>query len=108
MPICSYYQDYELDNAKTVLDKDLNELLQELRAIDDNWFVTERKHYTHRWFRKPTESTHYELLHRLGRGPECQIINFASEGSSINTSPGKSSIMNFIFGYLAGFKQTKD
>lgn len=74
----SYYNDSELEKAKTVTDKELNELLQEVRAKDDRYYLQEKKYTIKKWFRKPVEKTYYTLLFNT-YSCECQIINFCQD-----------------------------
>ena len=53
----SYYDSNELERAKTVKDKELNELLQDVRAKDDRYYLQERTWMIKRgWFIKPNMS----------------------------------------------------
>ena len=100
----SYYNDNELEKAKTVTDKELNELLQEVRAKDDNYYLQERKITTKKWFKKPVEKTYYTLLFRI-YSCECQIINFCQDHEySINGTVTKSYIYTLFCGFLNGYK----
>lgn len=100
----SYYNDSELEKAKTVTDKELNELLQEVRAKDDNFYLQERNHIINKWFRKPVEKTYYTLLYRT-YSFECQIVNFCQDHEcSINGTVSKSYIYTLFCGFLNGYK----
>lgn len=102
--MCSYYDERELEKAKTVSDKELNELLQEVRNRDDRYYLQEEKHTIKKWFKDPVEIVRYTLLLNLG-GSECQIINFCQDHEwSINGSVSKSYIHTLFCGYLNGYK----
>lgn len=104
----SYYYENELEAAKQVSDKDLNELLQEVREISPNLYLQEHKRTIKKWFKKPQEQTSYTLLNHVG-GLECQIINFAQEHDwSINGTVAKSYIYTYFYGFLGGYKRIND
>lgn len=101
--ITAYYTDNELEKAKSVSDKELNELLQEVRQIDSRFYLVEQKFVSKRWFRKPIEKIGYTLLADLGG--ECQVINFCQDHDwSINGTVSKSYIYTFFLGYINGVK----
>jgi len=104
--MCSYYNSNELERAKTVKDKELNELLQDVRAKDDRYYLQERTWMVKRgWFKKPVKKTGYSLLFNVG-GIECQIINFYQDHQwSINGTVSKSYIHTLFCGWLNGFKE---
>jgi len=105
--MCSYYDEHTLERAKSVEDKELNELLQEVRKIDESYYLQENKKVVKRGiFKKPIEKTSYTVLKKL-RGDECQIINFCQDTEwSINSSVSKSYIHTLFCGFLNGSKST--
>lgn len=107
--ITSYYNKSELEAAKKVSDKELNELLQELRGIDDRYYLIEKNiTVKNGWFKKPSEIFCYTLLFRIS-GMECQIINFCQDHEwSINTTVSKSYIHTLFCGYINGFNRCKE
>jgi len=101
----SYYNENELEAAKKVSDKELNELLQEVREVDSRYYLQERNVTTKKWLRKPITRTLYTLLYNVG-GMECQIINFCQDHEwSINGTVTKSYIHTLLCGFLNGFKR---
>lgn len=104
--IVSYYNKNELEAVKKVSDKELNELLQEIRQKDDRYYLIEKKiSISNGWFKKPTEKIGYTLLFNT-HSSECQIVNFYQEhGLSINNTVSKSYIYTFFLGWLNGYEQ---
>ena len=104
--MCSYYTSEELEKAKKVEDKELNELLQEVREKDDNYFLLERSFKVKQgWFKKSIERVGYTLLYSLG-SVECQVINFAQDHEwSINGTVSKAYIHTLFCGFLNGYIQ---
>ena len=107
--MCSYYNADELDMAKKVNDKELNELLQDVRAKDDRYYLQEKTFEVEQgWFKKPIQKTGYTLLLNIG-GMECQIINFCQDHEwSINGTVSKSYIHTLFCGWLNGFKRAEN
>jgi hypothetical protein len=103
--MCSYYDSNELEMAKKVKDKELNELLQDVRAKDDRYYLQERTWLEKRGlFKKSVEKTGYTLLLNIS-GTECQVINFCQDHEwSINPNVSKSYIHALFCGWLNGFK----
>lgn len=98
----SYYNDNELEQFKSVTNKELNELLQEIRLIDDRYYLQERSFITMKLFKKPVEHFYYTLLFQYN-GVECQVINFAQDSNcSINSGVSASYIFTYFFGLLTG------
>lgn len=104
--IVSYYTKNELEAAKTVSDKELNELLQEIRKKDDRYYLIEKK-YTIKngWVKSSIEERiGYTLLFNT-HACECQIVNFCQDhDQSINTTVSKSYIHVLFCGWLNGYK----
>lgn len=100
----SYFNDSELEKAKEVSDKELNELFQEVRQKDSKFYLLERKITTKKWFKKPIEKIYYILLYHT-YSCECQIINFCQDHEgSINGMVSKSYIYTMFCGFLNGYK----
>jgi hypothetical protein len=105
--ISTYISDWEIPNLSKVEDKELNELFQEVRAIDDR-FLIQTIEYDHRtWLDKLMSNWKktgvvYTLYNHTPR--DTQVINFPPlHGTwSINTSVHKAQIMAFFYGFLAG------
>lgn len=102
MPVTTYLSHQERESWKQVKDKELNELLQEMRQIDKGWLIETRLFVNKRFFKTETFER-YSLY--CDFGIEAQIINFppnTSEASSINTVVSRDMIMSYLLGYLAG------
>lgn len=109
----TYLSDSEVSRMTTVNDdKELNELLQEVRqAFGPVWFVEVRvsmaqakKHFwsRHRDLKPPVK--YYTVYFYNGGGIEYQIINLATENGhgSVFTAGTRSGVMNYFFGMLSG------
>jgi hypothetical protein len=111
MACCTYLRDDEFERFKSVSDKDLNELFQEVRnTIDDKLFLQEREFIIKKRFRKPTKVFRYTLYKQLRNDCEVQVINFAGGKSSINGLVDSSYIMTYFYGLINGrnIKNNKD
>lgn len=93
MGIHTYTTDYELKTWERVEDKDLDELLQEVRAIDNRYYIQTTKYFVTRWFKKHIE-VRYQLFHVTG-GYDAQYITVA------NT---KETIIAWLYGFINGSK----
>lgn len=102
----SYYNEQELEAAKSVSDKELNELLQEIRQKDGRYYLIERKFTIKKGlFKKPIEKFAYTLLFNT-YSCECQIVNFCQDHEwSINGTVSKSYIHTLFCGWLNGYKR---
>lgn len=104
MPITTYLSNAERESWNFVDDKDINEIFQDVRKIDNRWLIETRPFVVKKFFKTKTVvlySLYYDFVH------EAQIINFppeSSESCSINTIIGKSSIMSYLLGLLAGYE----
>ena len=107
MACCTYLGDYEFNKFKSVSDKELNELFQEVRNIDDKYFLEEREFEIKKRFKKPTKEVRYTLYKQLRNDCEVQVINFAGGKSSINGLVDKSYIMTLFYGIINGFNIKK-
>lgn len=112
--VTTYLRDSELEAFKTVPDKELNELLQEVNQKTGGKFLIEEHAYEQQtgflWFRK-TKLVKFYTLYGVLSLPEVQAINFCQEdkwpGWSINTSVTKSYIVTYLLGLLAGMAYNK-
>lgn len=105
--ISTFYTKDELYSYKSVTDPELNELFQEIRSLESNYYLKEMTFQSRKKFmrKKSPDITRYELLYDCGCG-ECQIINFNQDHEgSINTWVSKSYIMTLFLGWLNGYKR---
>lgn len=93
--------------SKTVTDKDLLVLLDELRKLSgDTWELEEREVTRKRLFRKATTEKVYSLYAMAG--PEWQCINFVGNTEySINMSVSKGQMGSLMVGYRMGHYDAK-
>jgi hypothetical protein len=106
--IGTYISEWEKPHFSQVDDKELNELLQAVRAKFNNQFYIQTIQYDRRtWWDKLTENykktgklyTLYFMLNDI----DAQVINFPqSHEWSINTMVDKSYIMTYFLGMLSG------
>ena len=109
MGVYSYYNEQELESYKSVKDKDLNELFQDVRnTISSKFYIQEREHEIKRPFKKTKQFTSYSLLYQVSHG-ECQIINFGNSdgGSGLNTNSSKGLLSSLLMGMLNGYEFRK-
>lgn len=107
MAITTWITDEEKKDFKEVDDSELNELFQEIRAIDKRFLIQTsiggipKKFLGIRYSWVPV--TLYTLY--IDNGHECQVFNFAPPSTfSFFTSVTKDVIMNFFYGYFAAQK----
>jgi hypothetical protein len=101
MPICTYLSNQEYDTFKSVTDKELNELFQEIRTIRPEFLLEEHNVATYKGFfkRNVIVNTFYTLYNDLGYG-EVQIMNFEN-----GTKVKSEIIYAYFYGILTGAKR---
>lgn len=98
--VCTWLSDGEFELYSSCYDKAVNEVLQEVRAINPVWFVDERTETIKRLFRRPITQQRFTLyeVFEYPKGnsskPEVRIQ------MSANT---KSNILNFLYGLNVGY-----
>jgi len=100
MPICTYLSNQEYEMFKSVTDKELNELFQEIRIKHPEFLLEEHNvaTYTGLFKKKVTIETYYTIYNDFNIG-EVQIINFE------NGTKVKSDIVYaYFYGILVGDK----
>jgi len=97
MPICTYLSNQEYEEFKTVTDKELNELFQEIRVLYPDLLLAEHRFPKKIGLlkRRTIINTYYTLYYDLGWG-EVQIINFTN-----GTSNKAEIIYAYFYGLLA-------
>ena len=97
MVLCKYFNTDEVEKYKNVSDPDLNELLQQVRAIDDGYYIAEEDYAENRWwYEKPKKRKIYTLFHHMKHN-EYQVLNLCKDGLDIDVN------VNVVGAYLLGF-----
>lgn len=106
--ITTFYSKHELENLISVSDIELNNLFQELRIIDNRYYLVECKVKIYNgFFLKDTEKILYMCL--LCNNYECQVINFCQDHEgSFNTYVTKSYIYTYFLGIINGYNKSKN
>lgn len=101
--------EWDRQNWHQVKDKEVNALLQELRGINSNIYMTERIVEFKKFLRKRITFSIYTMY--IDSSYDAQIINFCPEAgkSSINTSVSRQLMITYMLGMLHGYhKQQKE
>lgn len=105
MPITTYLTENERETWKSVHDKDLNDLFQEVRSKVSSRYLIEMHIHSKRknWFSKM--KTFYSYTLYIDLGGEAQIMNLPQDTlkSSIGTMYSKETIMTYFYGVMNGF-----
>lgn len=107
MPLCAYYNTYEVEHFKKVSDPELNELFQEVRNIDSGYYIIEHDYTENRgWFIKPRKYKIYTVLYHILNN-EYQVLNLNQSGLEIdsNISVVGAYLIGFLNGNRKSFKQ---
>lgn len=105
----TYIDGSELNKYCSVEDKDLNDLLQEVRKLTDNKIFLRKVTRTENpLFRKKVVHVYYELLSTISafspNTNEVMVINFCQDWEwSINSIVKKSYIVTYLLGMLSGY-----
>lgn len=106
----TYCYDHEVKNWENVPDdKDLNELLQDVRnTISKDWYLQVRTHQPRkRWWERQARPSFksYTLYWYTGGGIEYQVINLVTPGGGSVFHGGctREHVMNFLMGMLNGW-----
>lgn len=104
MAITTWIFESEVNRYKSVSDKELNDLFQEVRSLDDRYYLSEREIEVKRLFRKPKKDILYTMYVRLFE-EDFQVMNFCRDTKwSINTMVPASYIYAYFYGFLGGLK----
>lgn len=103
MGMYTYLSQSEREKWVSVEDKDINELLQEVRGTFGNeHLISSRQVVGKRFLRKPITKTLYSIY--VGKDVEVQVINFCQEHAwSINSDVTKSYVITYLLGMLTGY-----
>jgi len=103
MPVTTFLNELEKKSFTRVTDSELNELFQEVRAIENRFLLQERIIFRKRWFRKSIIETRYTLYFDY-LAPESnwdiQIIGL-SEGNIYGDLNNKELICAYFYGFLS-------
>ena len=105
--LCTYYDNYEVEKFKKVSDPELNELFQEVRNIDDGYYIIESDYTENKWwFVKAKKHKIYTMLYHIKHN-EYQVLNLSQNGLDIdiNTSIVGAYLIGFLNGNRKNFKQ---
>jgi len=96
MGVHTYTTEQKLKTWERVEDSQLDELLQEVRQIDSNYYIQTTKYFVRSWFKEKIE-VRYQLFHVTG-GYDAQYLTAA------NT---KETIIAWLFGFINGSNKAK-
>lgn len=100
----TYFNDFEIQAFTKVTDVLVNELFQEVRSLNEKYYLEEYVTVKKKLFKKPEEKKIYNLYYKVADG-HYQIVNFPpGEKSSININVDKNTILSYLMGYLNGAK----
>lgn len=100
--ITTYFSDEQLEEFCFVNDQELNKLLQEIRLIDDRYFLREEAITIKTFMKRPIETFLYTLIFKMSNDPYSKLINFRQEGvCSINTRVSAPLIQAYFHGFLS-------
>lgn len=103
MPLCTYYLDHEIEKYKNVSDSDLNELFQEVRSIDDSYYIAEGDRVENRWwFFKSKKHKIYTVFYHIKHN-EYQVLNLSKDGLALFKTLYIDVNANVVGAYLIGF-----
>jgi len=96
MGMYTWLDENEFEKYKTLSDKDLNELLQEVRQIMPDIYVQEKNIIIKRLIRSNKIITQYNVYHRsVGTEVRCLNLNFSSN----------SHLFNYLCGLINGYNR---
>lgn len=103
MSAWTYFTDNCRKQYSKVEDKELNDLLQEVRTLFDNkYYLSETCHVVRRLLRKPKIIYSY-ILYMSENGTDARLFNFPQDDYGINLASDKSHIMTYFYGLINGF-----
>ncbi len=98
--MCTWLSDSEFERYSQCEDKDVNEVLQQVRSVNPVWFVDQREYVTKSWFRKPlieVRFTLYEIYeYPTGNWSKPEVREQVSVYD-------KRSLLNFLYGLNVGY-----
>lgn len=101
--MCTWLTEQQFKLYSQCSDKEVNEVLQEVRKFEPIWFVDQRQYEVERWLRKPLIRTYF-TLYQIYQGPygnssypEVRVQ------SSIST---KNDLLNFLYGLNVGYNHS--
>jgi len=96
MPITTWLSNQELENYSTVQDKELNDLLHEVRELMPDVYICEYSVVKKPLFGRTIRTTTYEVFHKmLDNTGEVQIMNLPSSNAGY--------VANYLYGLINGY-----
>lgn len=92
----TWLSDSEFELYSKVDDKDINEVFQQVRAINPGWFIHERADYIERFLRKPVKQINYTVYQ----------LQYRSEVRLQMSCTTKRDVLNFLYGLNIGYNQS--
>lgn len=107
MAITTYLSEHEKTTFRTIADKDILELIEEVeQKTGVRYLIQEYSREKRQWFRKSQIKKVYTMYADMGH--EAQVLNFAQDHDwSINTCVTKSYVITFLLGILNGLRMAK-
>lgn len=109
MPVTTFLTELEKQTFVAVSDKELNELFQEIRVIDNRFLLQERISVQKRFLRKPIITKIYTLYFDYlapNSNWDIQIIQLSS-GDIYGSCSSKDAVCAYFYGFLAGHKPNR-
>lgn len=97
MGMYTWLSEQEFKEYSKVSDTEINEILQEVRLIMPEWYISER-FYSERVsvFKKPLKKVTYSVYERIGKDEEVRYQSSAFD---------KPTILNLLYGLYMGYNR---
>ncbi len=109
MPVVTFLSNEEINLYKSVEDRELNTLFQEVRnTISNNYLIRTFEIKEKKWFSNPKIKYRYCLYYNLGS--EVQVLNFPDSEPYVSWMSSsdivtKETIITYFLGLLNGFEK---
>lgn len=106
MPITTFLNNNDKIKFTSVTDKELNNLFQEVRKIDNRYLLQEKIFIKKKLFTKLIIEKNYTLYFDYlypDSNRDIQIVNLNDDIFGIDNT--KNNIMNYFYGFLAGYER---
>lgn len=98
--MCTYLSESEFERFTKVEDSDVNEVFQQIRAINPVWYINQTTNLKKRWFRKPIIQTRFDVYEVY----EYPSGNFSKPEVRVQISCNtKANVLNFLYGLNVGY-----